>query len=193
MGTARVPRRDNGPCEDGRGELVGDFVLRILVAVKLHTHTHADTRTPQYPNAHTKHAHTCTRAHRRAAGLAQHGRPGAAVRPCTRVPLEYSSSTPLVPQSTRGYNFRPPLRQRLRPGGSASARAPSLRRAAPQQRKVCLRLRCALHARAKAHAGRARTAGVSAHRPRPQSSRSICPAWRRPAGAPPVPLSAVPA
>ena len=41
---------------------------------------------------------------------------------------------------------------------------------------------------------RARTAaGVSAHRPRPQSSRSICPAWRRPAGAPPVPLRAVPA
>ena len=176
----------NGPREDGRGELVGDLVLWIGVGVELHTYAYALARTHARKFSRTQahqHAHTCideracthTRAHvcplatirtqERACAPSRRRSCSARSSRRFRPPLHSSTlrvplGTPQVPAQYRRvpaqYRFRPPLRQSLRAGGSANARAPYVRSAAPQQRKLCLRPRCGRHARPREGACRPR-------------------------------------
>jgi hypothetical protein len=90
----RVPRRDNEPREDGRGELVGDFVLRILVPVKLRTRTCAKTRTHARAHARTR---ARTVAPPALLSTVVQALPSAAAPATTRVPHPASAQYPCVP------------------------------------------------------------------------------------------------
>jgi hypothetical protein len=94
--TRRVPRRDNGPREDGRGELVGDFVLRIRVPVKLRTRTCAKTHARVHARGHAR-TRARTVAPPALLSTVLQALPSAAAPATTRVPHPASAQYPCVP------------------------------------------------------------------------------------------------